>query len=223
LFSAGFALVGICAASGLRLLVPAPRLNVSQVPFLQTFKKPAVWGSILVQVVVQFVMVAPMTGVVLAMQDHLHLSSGHWLVSYCIVSHVLCMFIPGFFTGHLIKRVGRFPIMVCGLVLQASSNAVCLFGVDVWNFFVGMILLGSGWNFAFVSSTTLLIESIENHSAEERVRVTSANETLRFLANAIGALLSSTLNWNVLNYICLALLATVLPVLIILHSERATD
>jgi len=77
---------------------------------------------------------------------------------------------------------------------------VTLLGHHIVDFYVGLVTLGIGWNLSFVSSTMLLLAS---HTLEERTKVTAFNETLRFVANGIATILSSTLTWDDLSYTCL--------------------
>merc|ERR1712118_186411 len=136
--------------------------------------------AIFAQVAVQLTMVTPMSATPLAMVNHIGLAPGSFVISGCIVVHTLSMFLPGLVTGDLIGRVGRFPVMGVGILLQALCMVVTLCGYHTLNFYLGLSLLGLGWNLAFVSSTMLLLSS---HSPEERTKVTSFNETFRFAAN----------------------------------------
>ena len=91
--------------------------------------------------------------------------------------HVLAMFVPSFFTGHLIARFGTLRIMGTGLFILASAGFVALQGVALENFYIALILLGLGWNFGFIGATTLLAE---NHRPEERGRVQGLNDLIVF-------------------------------------------
>ncbi len=71
--------------------------------------------------------------------------------------HVIGMFAPSFFTGHLIKRFGTLPIMAIGLALNIACVAIALSGVEFRQFVVALFLLGLGWNFLFTGSTTLAL------------------------------------------------------------------
>merc|ERR1712182_58846 len=113
-----------------------------------------------------------MSATPLTMVEHLHLKPSSFLVSGCIVAHVLSMFIPGLFTGNIIGAIGKFPVMGVGIIFQAACALITLWGYQTANFYVGLILLGAGWNFAFVASTMLLLSS---HAPEERTKVTSFN------------------------------------------------
>ena len=67
-------------------------------------------------------------------------------------AHVLAMYVPSFFTGHLIARFGVEKIVGAGLFILAGAGAVALQGVDLENFFIALILLGIGWNFGFIGA-----------------------------------------------------------------------
>lgn len=94
-----------------------------------------------------------------------------------VSAHVLAMYIPSFFTGHLIARFGVEKIVATGLVILAGAGAVALSGVGLENFFVALILLGLGWNFGFIGATTMLAGE---HGAHERGRVQGMNDLIVF-------------------------------------------
>ncbi|MGX0975355.1 MFS family permease [Roseovarius sp. MBR-51] len=94
-----------------------------------------------------------------------------------VTAHVLAMYIPSFFTGHLIARFGVEKIVATGLVILAGAGAVALNGVHLENFFVALILLGIGWNFGFIGATTLLAGS---HAPHERGRMQGLNDLIVF-------------------------------------------
>jgi MFS family permease len=94
-----------------------------------------------------------------------------------VSAHVLAMYIPSFFTGHLIVRFGVEKIVATGLVILAGAGAVALSGVGLENFFVALILLGLGWNFGFIGATTMLAGE---HGAHERGRVQGMNDLIVF-------------------------------------------
>ncbi|HEX5638117.1 MAG TPA: MFS transporter, partial [Gammaproteobacteria bacterium] len=64
--------------------------------------------------------------------------------------HVVGMFAPSFFTGNLIKRYGAPRIMRIGFILLLGHVAITLLGVEFLHFLSALILLGVGWNFAFI-------------------------------------------------------------------------
>ena len=114
--------------------------------------------------------------------------------------HVIGMFAPGFFTGHLIKRFGVLPIMGVGVALNAACIAIALTGVDLHQFLVALFLLGVGWNFLFTGSTTL---SLQAYRPEEKDRAQAAINFFVFATMAITSFASGALvttqGWALLN------------------------
>ncbi len=114
--------------------------------------------------------------------------------------HVIGMFAPGFFTGHLIKRFGTLPIMTVGLVLNMVCVMVALSGVDFHQFLVALFLLGLGWNFLFTASTTLALTA---YRPEEKDKAQGALNFCVFVVLALSSLASGVLvttqGWTLLN------------------------
>ncbi|WRH61164.1 MAG: MFS transporter [Fuscovulum sp.] len=94
-----------------------------------------------------------------------------------VTAHVLAMYAPSFFTGHLIARFGAEKIVAIGLVILAAAGAVAIAGVDLANFFVALALLGVGWNFGFIGATTMLTA---HPSPEEKGRLQGLNDLVVF-------------------------------------------
>ncbi len=114
--------------------------------------------------------------------------------------HVIGMFAPGFFTGHLIKRFGVLPIMGIGVALNALCIAIALSGVDLHQFLIALFLLGVGWNFLFTGSTTL---SLQTYTAAEKDRAQGALNFFVFATTAASSfssgVLVTTSGWQWLN------------------------
>lgn len=107
-----------------------------------------------------------------------------------VSGHVLAMYAPSFFTGHLIVRFGVERIVGLGLLILAAAGAVALSGVELANFFVALILLGLGWNFGFIGATTMLANA---HAPHERGRMQGLNDLLVFGGVAIASVASGGL------------------------------
>ncbi len=107
-----------------------------------------------------------------------------------VTSHVLAMFVPSFFTGHLIARYGAEKIVAIGLVILAGAGAVALGGVALENFFVALVLLGIGWNFGFIGATAMLAGA---HRPEERGRIQGLNDLIVFGGVTLASLASGGL------------------------------
>jgi MFS family permease len=116
--------------------------------------------------------------------------------------HVIGMYGPSFVTGALIIRFGLRKIMITGLTLMVAAAAIGAAGIALWNFWIGLTLLGAGWNLAFIGATTLVTEC---HSPRERNKVQAFNDFLIFGAMAIGSFSSGALlsryGWTAVNVV----------------------
>jgi len=116
--------------------------------------------------------------------------------------HVLAMYIPSFFTGSLIVRFGVERIVFLGFALIIASGLVALSGIALWNFWLGLVLLGVGWNFSFVGATTMVTQC---HASAERNKVQAFNDFLVFGSMAIASFSSGQLleafGWMAVNYV----------------------
>jgi MFS family permease len=130
-----------------------------------------------------------------------------------VSAHVIAMFAPSFFTGHLIARFGAMRIVGTGLFLLALAGCVALTGVELYQFFGALVLLGIGWNFGFIGATALLTQS---HSVEERGRVQGMNDFFVFGCVTVASLASGFLmssgadvvsGWNAVNIAMVPFLA----------------
>lgn len=125
--------------------------------------------------------------------------------------HVMGMFVPAFFTGHLIVRFGVINIMLLGVATLVAATIVDLAGIDVWNFRLGLLLVGMGWNFLFVGATTLVTTT---YRTSERGKAQALNDFLVFGTTATSSLLAGILQqawgWNALNYLALPLVGIAL-------------
>lgn len=107
-----------------------------------------------------------------------------------VTAHVLAMFLPSFFTGHLIARFGVRAVIATGLAILGLAGVVALQGVNLENFFIALILLGVGWNFGFIGATTMLSGA---HKPEERGRVQGMNDMIVFGCVTVASLASGGL------------------------------
>jgi MFS family permease len=107
-----------------------------------------------------------------------------------VTGHVLAMFIPSFFTGHLIARFGVEKIVGAGLVILATAGVVALNDVELENFFIALVLLGIGWNFGFIGATAMLTSA---HGPQDRGRVQGMNDLFVFGGVTMASLASGGL------------------------------
>ncbi|MBG6071382.1 MULTISPECIES: MFS transporter [unclassified Polaromonas] len=121
-------------------------------------------------------------------------------VAWVLEWHVIGMFAPGFFTGHLIKRYGTLPIMATGLALNIACVLIALSGVEFQQFVAALFLLGLGWNFLFTGATTLALTA---YRPEEKDKAQGALNFCVFVVLAVSSLASGVLvttqGWTLLN------------------------
>ena len=114
--------------------------------------------------------------------------------------HVIAMYAPSFVAGTLILRFGIYRVVAAGLLLLALGAVIGIAGLTVAHFWTALILLGIGWNFAFVGATTLVTHC---HRPEERNKVQAFNDFLIFGSMAIGSFSSgqilAALGWTAVN------------------------
>lgn len=129
--------------------------------------------------------------------------------------HVVGMFAPSFFTGSLIKRCGAPRIMQVGFTLLLVHILLAVSGVEFLHFLSALIFLGIGWNFVFISGTTLLTQTCQ---PAEQIKMQAVNEFAIFGLVALATLSAGwlydrfgwiTLNLAVVPLLCAALLAAI--------------
>ncbi|MDR3095590.1 MAG: MFS transporter [Paraburkholderia sp.] len=110
--------------------------------------------------------------------------------NYGIEMHVVAMYAPSFFTGRLISRFGALNVTLAGLGLIALAALVGLSGMTVNHFWLGLTLLGAGWNFGFLGASAQVLAC---HTPEEGPRVQSINDFVVFGAMVVGSFMSGGL------------------------------
>ncbi len=106
-----------------------------------------------------------MTGAPLAMVVGCGFSSD--LATLGIQWHVIAMFAPSFFTGMLISRFGTEKVVIAGLLILMACAVVAHMGVELWNFWGALVLLGIGWNFGFIGATAIVASSYRPQEADK--------------------------------------------------------
>ncbi|MBD1846267.1 MFS transporter [Cyanobacteria bacterium FACHB-63] len=135
--------------------------------------------------------------------------------------HVLGMFTPSLFTGYLIARFGVLTIILVGILLNGLCIAINLAGTNAPHFFGALLLLGIGWNFMFIGSTTLLTKA---YLPAERAKVQAAHDFLMLSFVALSTFLSGRLlndwGWSGVNYSGLVLIGIALIAVLYLQQWR---
>jgi MFS family permease len=166
-------------------------------PLAEIARQPAFVVAVAAGALGYGVMNLLMAATPLAMQQCAHPFESAALV---LEWHVLGMFVPSFFTGHLIKRFGSLPVMAVGALLNLACVMVALSGVDLMQFLVALFLLGVGWNFLYTGGSTLLTTT---YRPEEKTRAQGAMDTCVFATMALTSVASGALvttqGWTLLN------------------------
>ncbi len=128
--------------------------------------------------------------------------------AHIIEWHLVGMYAPSFFSGHLVKRWGVVPVLLAGIAMSALCGVVALASTSLPYFYAALALLGVGWNFMFVGGTTLLTMS---YRPAERARAQAANEFITFAGTALASLFAGQLlarfGWATINQATFPLLA----------------
>lgn len=195
-----------------RLHVPPPSVphpkaasDTSRQPFATAQFRMAIFAGACAYAVMSFVMTAA------PISMHNHDNHGLEATTWVVQSHVLSMYLPSLFTGHVIARFGERAVMMWGGALLASCAAVSLFGHQLMHYWLGLVALGLGWNLLFVAGTTLLARSVDPAS---RHRAQALNDFVVFGSQACASLLAGLavqlIGWQALNLVTLPLLAAMI-------------
>jgi predicted MFS family arabinose efflux permease len=183
------ALVSMTLMLGLRLpRTVERRIAGATRPVLAIVRQPLFLAAVVSELAGYGVMNLLMTGAPLAIVAH----HGHGLpdAAFVIEWHLVGMFLPGFFTGSLIQRIGERATIGLGIGVNSMSVAVGLAGVTVWHFWLSLLLVGVGWNLMFVGGSTLVTRT---YAADERTKAQAANDFLIWATVAMTSLSSGQL------------------------------
>ena len=172
-------------------------------PLITIFKSPVIFVSICCSMIAYGVMNLIMTSSPIAIVG---CGFGTNQAANVVSAHALAMFAPSFITGKLIEKYGEKSIVSTGMILFLLAVLIAYQGVDISNFYISLILIGIGWNFGFIGSTSLLTK---NHYPSERGKVQGVNDFFVFGFVALSSVTSgwlmncsansSQLGWKVVN------------------------
>ena len=179
---------------------------ISQPRFLQ-----ALIASAFAYAVMSFLMTA--TPISMHVMEKISLAK----TGFVIQLHIAAMFLPSLITGNLIKKFGHSKIMYAGVVLFSVTILVSLFEQNFLNYLIALIFLGLGWNFLFISGTSLLVLS---YREEEKFKAQGFNDFIVYTVQAIASLSAgifiSLTSWKTMNLVCIIFL-----VVIVISTLRA--
>ena len=137
--------------------------------------------------------------------------------SFVIQFHVASMFLPSLITGYLIKKFGHSNIIYVGLVFYSITIIASFFEQTFFNYMFALIFLGIGWNFLFISGTSLLTLT---YREEEKFKAQGLNDFIVYSVHALGSLSAGIFltltNWKIMNIMCVPFM-----IIIILVTIRA--
>ena len=137
--------------------------------------------------------------------------------SIVIQLHIIGMFAPSLITGTLVQKFGHTKIIYAGASIYLMCIVLSFLEQSFINYTVSLILLGIGWNFLFITGTSLLVLCYSN---KEKFKVQGFNDIIVFSIQAIASLSAGysiiSFSWNQINLICIPLV-----IMIILISYRA--
>jgi MFS family permease len=131
--------------------------------------------------------------------------------------HIAAMFLPSLITGNLIKKFGHSKVMYVGVILFSVTILTSLFEQNFFNYLIALIFLGFGWNFLFISGTSLLVLS---YREEEKFKAQGFNDLIVYSVQAVASLSAgifiSLTSWKTMNLVCVVFL-----IIIIISTLRA--
>ena len=179
---------------------------ISQPRFIQ-----AVAASAFGYAVMTFLMTA--TPISMHVMENMSLTK----TSIVIQFHVAAMFLPSLLTGYLIKKFGHSNIVYSGIFLYSITLIASTFDQSFFNYMFALIFLGLGWNFLFISGTSLLVLT---YKEEEKFKAQGLNDFVVYSIHAVGSLSAGIFialtNWKTMNLICIPFM-----ILIVLATIRA--
>jgi MFS family permease len=124
--------------------------------------------------------------------------------------HVAAMFLPSLITGNLIKKFGHSNIMYMGVLMLVVTIVLSLFEQSYVNYMVALIFLGFGWNFLFISGTSLVVLT---YKEEEKFKAQGINDLIVFTTMALASLSAgivlSLTSWTTMNLVCIPFLVLI--------------
>ena len=161
-----------------------------------------------------------MTATPISMHIHDNMSLNN--TSFVIQLHIISMFLPALVTGNLIKKYGHSKIMYFGVLFFIFTILLSYFDQTVINYLFSLIFLGLGWNFLFISGTSLLVL---NYKEEERFRAQGFNDFIVFSVQATASLTAgivlSFTSWKIMNILCIPFL--IIIIFTTLRADRLLD
>ena len=184
----------------------------------KSFSKNSIWSLLLNKHIQQAITSAgigymTMSLLMTATPISMHIFDGISLYDTGIVIqlHVVGMFLPSLFTGDLIKKFGHTKLIYAGVIIFLLSIFINYIHQSYYNYLFGLILLGIGWNFTYITGTSLLVVSYDER---DKFKAQGLNDFIVFSSQTLGSLFAGYLlyltNWQNINLFCLPLLLLII-------------
>jgi len=191
--------------------------NIKSRNYLEFLSDPkflqAITAAAFAYAVMSFLMTA--TPISMHIVHHLSLEKTGIVLQF----HVMAMFLPSLVTGNLIKKFGYSNMMYVGVVFYILTILLSFFEPSFLNYFISLIFLGIGWNFLFISGTSLLVTT---YKPDEKFKAQGFNDLLVFssmaLASLLAGILISIVSWKTVNLFCIPFL--ILIILSIINADK---
>ena len=179
---------------------------ISQPRFLQ-----ALIASAFAYAVMSFLMTA--TPISMHVMEKISLSK----TGLVIQLHIAAMFLPSLITGNLIKKFGHSKIMYAGVVLFSITILTSLFEQNFVNYLTALVFLGFGWNFLFISGTSLLVLT---YKEDEKFKAQGFNDLIVYSIQAVASL-SAGIFLNLTSWKTMNLIRIIFLIIIFISTLRA--
>ena len=181
---------------------------ISQPRFIQ-----AIAASAFGYAIMTFLMTA--TPISMHVMENMSLSKTGIVIQF----HVASMFLPSLMTGYLIKKFGHSNVIYSGVFLYSITLIASIFDQNFYNYMFALIFLGLGWNFLFISGTSLLVLT---YKEEEKYKAQGLNDFVVYSVHAIGSLSAGIFialtSWKMMNIICIPFMIAI--ILTTLRAEK---
>ncbi|HCP53152.1 MAG: MFS transporter [Pseudomonadaceae bacterium] len=128
--------------------------------------------------------------------------------------HLLGMFLPAFFAGPLVDKLGSLTVAVLGALILLASAGIGFSGIGQAYFMISSVLLGVGWNLMLVAGTTLLAQGYAAHErGHAQGLMELSNGSVAALASFASGALINSLGWGAVNIGMLPLIILALMML----------
>lgn len=177
--------ISVLSSAGPAAAVQKARRSLTEILF-----KTDLWLLILAQSLSYNIMALWMMNVKSPMADHGYNDNQSTLA---LTYHMLGMFLPSLFSGHVISALGTWPSAFVGFAILLLGGGLFYVNGSLLMFYLGITIVGVGWNLSFVGPSAAVMSSSVirqtedgEHDEEEKSKVQGLNDGLMLLS--IGAL-----------------------------------